>query len=487
VNILFLKSRIPPEEKGASLLLSPPLGLAYLIGMLERDRPGRDRFQVLDLRLSTLSFSEEIERLDGFKPEVVAVSSYAREIPAAVQFLSLLKERDPDFVTVLGGPHVSSVREEALRSDAFDFAVQGEGEYPFLSFLTYQEGNGRMEDVENLLFRGQGGIVANPVRAYLEDLDALPFPRWSAVNLDAYAGANELTGRGAHAPLLTSRGCPFHCAYCCHTMGTRFRAHSPERVVDEMETLVRAQTTRTFEVIDENFGFDPDRAERICDRILEKGLEVRLIFPNGLRLDRLTERLVDKLKRAGTVHIAAPFDSGSPRMQKALGRNLDLARAEAMTRTIIRKRIFTVGYFMVGFPGETAADFHETVQLASRIPFHFIRFFRAVVFPGTPLAREVDRFPDPSVEPEHYDYDYRKLGGGEISREMVAAAERRILLANLSPVRLWNLWRAYPHRSRFIFRAFRFARDRFARGVYRKKAPGGKSGNVSAALESHTP
>lgn len=482
MNILFVKSRISEKENYRAAMVAVPLGFLYLIGMLERFRPGADRYKILDLRLSAKTNAESLEHLGDFSPDLIAMSAFSREAPEAADFLLEAKRKFPGVVTVLGGPYAKSLKELLMICKEMDFAIQGEAEHAFLDFLGFLEGDRQADEVGNLIYRINDIASENRILPLVEDIDEIPPPYWRALNLDAYSKSNNLFGIGPFAPLLTSRGCPYGCKYCCHTLGHKFRPHSIERVIGEMENLVRIKNVKAIEIIDEIFNFDAERAEKICDSIVERGLEISLSFPNGLRLDTMTTRLVEKLKNAGTIHIAAPFDSGSSSLQKRIGRRLDLEKAKSITRYIVRKDIYTVGYFMVGFPGETEDDFKATVDLASSLPFHFARLFTTVIFPDTEMAKEVAGIPDPNRSPESFDYFATTSINERIRDADIAKAERRIMLKFFHPARLRLIWRAYPSKKNLCIRVLKFLVNLLTTGRIRDPLMAGSNGDVSVEL-----
>ena len=235
-------------------------------------------------------------------------------------------------------------------------------------------------------------------------------------------------------------------------MGAGYRTHSPQYVFNEIQKLYYNQGINSFEVIDDNFNLDRNRAEQIFDLIIKNNLKTRLMFPNGVRLDLLDRELIDKMKQAGTIQIAAPFDSGSPEIQQRYGRKLNLTIAEDITRYIIQKNIFTVGYFIVGYPDETKEEFKQTISLIQKIPFHYVRFFHAVVFPGTPLAFSLGHLPDPIAEPHRFDYFSKGYGNPMIPNSTIVLAKLRNLLRMLSFRHTCSFFQAHPIGFRSIIK-----------------------------------
>jgi len=471
LNILFAKCRLNQGERYQPLMISPPLGILYLIGTLKRARTGRDDFRIFDLSLADQTPDAALASLWIFLPEVVAISAYSREAPAAQQFALLCKSRFPKSTIIIGGPYVTAEKASVLNEPAFDFAIKGEGEKAFLEFINALENQTGYDTINNLIFRDGERIVENESRPFEQNLDDLAPPAWEEIDLQNYQGTNHLTGRQSHALLLTSRGCPLQCTYCTHLMGFTYRTHSPERVITEISNLYYLHNIKYFEIIDDNFNLDRNRTRTILELIIQEKLKIHLLFPNGLRLDLLNSELIDLMKSAGTIQIAAPFDSGSPAVQERYGRRLNLEKAEEITCRIIEKQIFTIGYFIVGYPDETLEEYKQTVQMIRRIPFHFVRFFRAVVFPGTPLAASQAQLPNALDQPQCYDYFGQGYRNAAISPTRISRDEWCTIVRTFQPQRLRSFLRAHPLGWRVISQALAMAYNRLVRAHYRRQLP----------------
>jgi radical SAM superfamily enzyme YgiQ (UPF0313 family) len=95
---------------------------------------------------------------------------------------------------------------------------------------------------------------------------------------------------------------------------------------------------------------------------------LHLNFPNGLRADQVDDELIDLLEEAGTVHMALAVETASPRLQRIIGKHLNLEKAKksiaaASMRFIVR------GYFMIGFPTETFEEAMETIRFAEDLDY----------------------------------------------------------------------------------------------------------------------
>ena len=146
---------------------------------------------------------------------------------------------------------------------------------------------GEPEEAVGRLFAGERleGLVQS---APLDDLDALPFPRWDVIRKPARRGGMAgVTVRpmGGGFPVLASRGCPEFCTYCPHRILTSHRERSVANIADELEDLCGRYPRPHVIFRDPLFTEHRDRCLALCDEIAARGLSLR--FECETRLDRL--------------------------------------------------------------------------------------------------------------------------------------------------------------------------------------------------------
>jgi hypothetical protein len=239
-----------------------------------------------------------------------------------------------------------------------------------------------------MAFRRDGTIVTTAPRALVADLDALPLPDYSVIDLDEFTNRYQtFTAKiyQRHGNILTTRGCPYRCMYCHNVLGKRFRARSPESVVSEIRYLHDVFGLTDFQIVDDIFNLDLARAKEICDRIVASGMRLTLSFPNGVRGDRMDEELLDKMAAAGTKFMSYAIETGSPRLQRLIRKNLNLAKVDAAIRYTASLGIVTRGFFMLGFPTEREDEVLQTIEFAKQSSLCGATFFTVVYFPGTEL------------------------------------------------------------------------------------------------------
>ena len=283
-----------------------------------------------------------------------------------------------------------------------------------------------------------GAAVRGNPRFYEPDLDALAPVAWDLIPPRRYP----LLGHGilnrAHpvAPIQTSRGCPFPCAFCSaqSNMGARVRTRSPEAVVDEIARLVLDHGVREIHIEDDNFTFHRESAAEVCRLLVARRLDVVWACPNGVRLDSLDAELLRLMERAGCYSFGVGIESGSDSVLRAMRKQL--TTAEILERLhLIRATtdIRTTGFFVLGFPGETRADLAATERFILRAPLDRIGVSPFVPTPESPAYRDLAKRGLVPIEPEWVQQGWGYADGGyvaygEVPREELVRRMKRVSL-----------------------------------------------------------
>ncbi len=454
-NILFIKPSGLDKTTPETL---HPLGLMSLAAYL-RHVGRRDELQILDTRIH---LDDTVERnLDRavFVPDIVGLSALTIEARSMSTYARAARARWPHATIVCGGPHASSYPHELVRETDVDVAVQGEGEITFADLVRSLELGRPLDEVKGITFLRDGVSIETPPRDFIQDLDALPWPAWDLVDIEAYASMRCMSTlpMRRYMTIFTSRACPYRCNYCHDVFGKVFRARSPENVVAEIEEIGRRYGITEFECVDDIFNIDNRRAERICDEIIARGLEIGITFPNGLRADRLPRPLLEKLRRAGTRSISFAVETASERLQRATQKKMNLERLAQAVRDANDLGILCTGFFMLGFPGETREELDRTVDFALSIPLHTAHFFIVTPFQGTALAAE---YPETvrrhAASLDGYNYVRGNTNLSAVSdRELFRTQRLAWLRFYLRPSRILQILRHYPQKRDLMAKAAR--------------------------------
>lgn len=369
-------------------MLEYPVGLLYVASAIRREFGDRVEVRVESYHDVPENWPRVEELLSDWRPDVLGLRSLTMGRRTLHRVGSLARDGHGVPLIVAGGPHPTHDPADVLANPAFDCAAIGEGEATAVDLISCHLAGRSPRDVPGLATRNGAGLRINPPRPPLADLDALPLPDHTLMDFQAAnRGYVDFSFRTdvPHANIFTSRGCPYGCLYCHRVFGKTFRAHSPARVVQEIRLLHEQFGLRRFQVLDDIFNIDRRRALDTCDLIVRSGLDVELSFPNALRGDLVDAELVDALWQAGTRYAAFAVETASPRLQGLIRKNLRLEKVAEAIALASARGIVTRGFFMLGFPTETAEEARRTVDFACASELTQALFFTVVYFPGTPL------------------------------------------------------------------------------------------------------
>ena len=472
IERILLVSPHYTAPRGYKIDLAPPLGIAYVAAVLERE--GYD-VRILDVAAEDfrnrrptgggyvrvgLTYEEIETRIAGFRPDVVGVSCLlSSQFRDMCRICSLAKERCGAPITVVGGEHPSALPEESLRKGYIDFVVIGEGEYTMRDLMRKISDGGGLSQIDGLAYKTEGRIVVNPKRVFIEDLDELPLPARHLLPMEVYFETNipqsGTSLRSPNTPMMTSRGCPGHCVFCATSVfwGNRQRTRSIQKVLDEMEHLVRHYGVREVQFIDDNLTLDKDRAIRLFDGMIERGLDIVWNTPQGIAIWGLDEEVLRKMKQSGCYEITLGIESGDPDVLKdIIKKPLSLDRIVRLVKAAKRFGLITKGYFVVGLPGETKAQMQKTFKFAKKLRLDAVGIFIAAPLPGTELYRICK---EKGYLKAGFSHEKMIYARGNIetpdftSREVEQLVSRNILTLNLGLL-LRNPFRFFKKYSRIL-------------------------------------
>lgn len=356
----------------------PHVGIAYLTAVLKHNG---HKVKIYDQGIEK-DDSRLIRSIEEFRPDIIGVTAFSYCYKYVFELIRTVKE-STNTPLIIGGPHVSAVRSKVLKQTNADFAMKSESEISFLVFLDeFKKKKPNFSKVNNLIWRDPDEqIIENKDEPLIHKLDMIPFPDYSEFKWPEYMYFSTKT-----IPIITSRGCPYGCNYCSVrlSMGQGFRPRSPENVVAEIESWYK-QGFKNFEINDDCFSLDLGRAEKICDLIVEKNLKINYQLYNGIRVDRISERLLEKMKKSGCVFVSYGCESGNQGIIDIIGKRITLNQVKSAVALTNKVGIRNSVNFILGHPGETYKTAMETLEFASKLPTDFVNVYNLIPYPGTSL------------------------------------------------------------------------------------------------------
>jgi len=283
----------------------PSIGVLYVASVLEKSG-----YSVKLVDMFALGYNpEEIkEVLKDKSLKVVGITCVSATFNKSLEILKFVKTNRPDVKTIMGGPHVTILPEPTMKNREIDFGVLGEGEHTSLELTNYIIKNkGRPENIKGICFIKNGKFVRTENRSFIKNLDELPFPSYHLLPIEKYRSYGVFDSGNRTASMITSRGCPFKCIYCCSSklFGGKWRSMSAKRSTEHIKKLHEDFGVEHIYFQDDEFTVNHKRVTDICDWMIKN--TPKLTWECLTRVSHVNDELLKKwLKR-----VAKAFSMGS--------------------------------------------------------------------------------------------------------------------------------------------------------------------------------
>lgn len=373
-----------PENCEAPLDLGYGAALAQAAGF---------RWAIVDFETGRVGLAETVAALGCERPEFLFLSGITPAVPRMLAFAASVRAASPDTCIVAFGQHADALPETFLfPGSPVDLCIRGELEATLPDVLAVGHRRAAREGIPGTATHDGVATVDHGPRDPVADLDALPRPRHEAFLNPHYRYLHpmRLIARHRWGFLQGGRGCPHPCIYCSKALrtsyGPRMRYRSADSIVEEMRFLER-HGVNVMVFTDDAFTQDRERVMALCDAIRSAGLRIRWTAEGRVRPADL--EMYRAMRAAGCTTFSMGVESGSPRILETLDKRAtveEAVRAFALTR---EAGLLRVGFFMVGCPGETTADFEATRDLMLGLDPDMIQ---VAFFTGYPGSRAFERY-----------------------------------------------------------------------------------------------
>jgi glycosyltransferase involved in cell wall biosynthesis/tRNA A37 methylthiotransferase MiaB len=279
---------------------------------------------------------------------------------------------------ICGGPH-ASVRPESLFPGA-DYVVVGEGEHAIVEIV---EG------------RATPGVVQ---AQRITDLDALPPQPWHLFINQPYRWTVDWIKGGPIFTMNTSRGCPYACAFCSvqSVWGNQYTAMSAERIVEDIDYLVKQYGAKGIYFREDNFFTQHKRVARFCELLNQRQLNIQ--WAAEARADNVLkcQDIMSDCVKSGLAAVYMGIESGCQHiLSDTLLKGLKLAEIGESVGLLHQHGVQVAGSFMVGLPGETKAQIQQTIDFANSLNLATVWWNVFVGIPESPLYKKIlaDEYP----------------------------------------------------------------------------------------------
>ena len=404
------------KEKNRIILFSPqpvvtgrrvlPISLLSISSLLAQEN-GKYVIQIFHSYDSD-EYLEAIKNLD----DVICVgisSMTGYQIIDGLRFAKMVRERNKNMPIIWGGIHPTIMPIKTVKNYYVDIIVKGQGEITFYELVKCLQSNGELKNIPGIVFKTASEIIENRDRPIMDinNFPKLPY-HLLGDKIERYIKPtiNPLYSKRS-LPIITSDGCPFNCGFC-FLASPQFRrkyvGYSVERVLDEIEFLIREYNIDGLCIRDTNFFIDTDRVRAILEGLIQRNLKIALTEVN-VRIDQLL-RLDDDfwklMEMAGVKDFLIGIESGDQEMLNLINKKITVDQIRECEKKLIKYKINVINSFITAFPTKLCGSAREHKKRLNKELYNTINFIDEIYevnplstnmifiytpYPGTPLYK----------------------------------------------------------------------------------------------------
>jgi len=389
MNALFLNppflpkfsrsQRSPAVTRSGTLYY--PMWLSYAAATTERS--GHE-IHLIDAPAAGIQ-ANDISGIVPWSPQLIVLETSTPSLRNDLRVAELLSSQWPDSHITMVGPHVTALPDDALEFSCIDSVMRGEYDSTAPDLADSIDGGTSIENVNGLSWSSGNEIIHNADRAYINDLDTLPFVSRiyrRFLNPEDYFNPNALYPM---VTIVSGRGCPYGCSFCVypHTMtGLKPRLRSTTNVVDEIEEIIQSfPGIRSIFFEDDTLTSVKHHARELSSEMIRRGITIS--WTANARADVDAETLTI-MSRANLRCLCVGFESASEAILSDMKKRLRPSDALRFMKDARAAGVLVHGCFMVGMPGETIETMNATLDWAIRLNPDTAQFYPLMVYPGSP-------------------------------------------------------------------------------------------------------
>jgi anaerobic magnesium-protoporphyrin IX monomethyl ester cyclase len=280
------------------------------------------------------------------------------EYAVALEAKNLIKRYNPAAKIIIGGPY-ATICSDICINDGWDCVVWGDG-----------------EEVTEQAFLGNSKLV----KAESKPLDDYLMPDRTFFDLRKYKC--HLEGLPA-TTIVTSRGCPFHCAFCCKNY-SKVRLLSAERVIEEIDNLYNQHGYRALLFPEDIFIINRERAEKVCKHLKRMGIVWRCLVRGDI-IVKYGQDFVHMMRDSGLVEVGMGVESGSQKILDIINKCETIETIKKAIRILKLDGVRVKGFFIIGLPGESQETIAETLKFLDEMKLDDIDTKIYQPYPGSPI------------------------------------------------------------------------------------------------------
>jgi radical SAM superfamily enzyme YgiQ (UPF0313 family) len=347
------------EKWRKSESIFPPLGLLYIATPLVK---AGYTVKIIDLQVDFLSkhqYSDHIENSD-----FILISCFTFAIENIQKIIHEIKSINEKTKIICGGPYCNETKKHIENAD---YTLFGEADQVIVNLLELIAENKSLAGIPGLCCYVNGSITENPGVLIPEKLDDLDPPLFDLVKNKNYGYVYGIRLKKTY-PIITTRGCPFKCAFCTF-QNVKYRERSIENVTGEIKMRVDSGAKYLI-ICDDNFLLNRNRVNSIFDYIIKNKLKIKIIIQG--RVDIVDYELCVKMKQANVIMLIFGIENVNQDVLNYYNKQINIEKIRKVIEITNSFGILTSSGIIIGSPIEGHAHFENIIEFFKNTPQDFI-------------------------------------------------------------------------------------------------------------------
>lgn len=365
------------QQPVKELIVLPPLPPTDLMYCASVARQAGAECIIKDYSVEKGDLNTLKQDINEHNPDIVLINIASTTFKTDMAAVRAIKEVNKKIVTVVTGAHFLTFNTSVLEEySELDIIIKGEPEITFKEIIEEKP----LETVDGICYRFENGIVNNKNRAFIENLDVLPFPARDLVQNELYIrpDTNE-----KQAIIRVAAGCPYHCFFCLATVvsGEKVRYRSVENIILEIKECIEKYEIKSFVFWSDLFTANKDFVKNLCNKIISELPPIK--WSANSRVDTIDDNTLLLMKKAGCSLMSFGIESGSQEILDKIGKKITKEQAIRAVNLCKKYGIQTFTYFVLGLPFEDKKHILETIDFSLKIDADYVNYYTATVLPGS--------------------------------------------------------------------------------------------------------
>ncbi len=356
--------------------LAPPIVLAYVAAILER---AGHKVIIIDANALKLTKEEVLRILKDFLADAICFRADTYWFHDVVGWAGYFKALTRAKI-IVGGINITLYPKESLSYECFDYGIVGEANKSLVELINAFGNIDKIKKIKGIVYRDLDHVIISEPDSEILDFNSYPFPaRHLLPNHLYYSFTSQ---RKNYTVMLTTTGCRYKCIFCAISK-LLYRERSARNVVDEIQECYDKFNIREIDFFDATFFINRSRAIEICREIVRRGIKIE--WSCRSRVDLIDDELLQLAYLSGCRKIYYGIESASPNTLNNINKNININQVCDAIKLTKKNKIKTLGFFMIGNPGDDKKTILSSIRLAKKLDLDYIQVCRVVAKPNSVL------------------------------------------------------------------------------------------------------